>query len=284
MTYLVLGATGLQGGAVARELLRRGASVRALTRNPAAARAQSLSTLGVDLVSGDLNHQSSLDAAFEGISGVFSVQDFYAPDVGLVGEIAQGRNVIAMARKRGVRHIVQSSMGEGCDIGGPAHFLSKAILERDLKRSGVAWTLLGTVWFMDNLLNPDMKPGLMFPVLSGSLARDTLFPMLAISDLGWVAAEALTDPETWRGRKINLAGDVMTVSQMKAAYQRVRGTKPKSWRIPAWAFKRLVPEFAEQLRWHNEVNFSFGVEELLATGRQPTTFEAFLAAQPVERM
>ncbi|RED10589.1 uncharacterized protein YbjT (DUF2867 family), partial [Pontivivens insulae] len=262
MTFLILGATGLQGGAVAREMLKRGQSIRVLTRRASSPKAKALANKGAEIVEGDLSKLETLPPVFEGVTGVFSVQDFYAPGVGLVGELEQGRAVLAAAKAAGVRHIVQSSMGEGNAPGGPEHFISKALLEREIKRSGIDWTLLGTVWFMDNLLNPEMKPALMFPVLSGSLDRKTSFQMLAIEDLGWVAAEALVDPDTLAGRKINLAGDVMTVAQMKETYQAVTAKRPKGWRLPRALFRRLVPEFAEQLAWHNRVNFAFGSEEL----------------------
>lgn len=284
MTFLVLGATGLQGGAVARKLMQRGAKVRALTRNVTSRNAKALAELGAEIAVGDLNDASSLDTAFQGIDGVFSVQDFYAPGVGLPGEIEQGRNVIAVAKKHGIRHIVQSSMGDSDEIGGPDHFLSKAMIERELKRSGLVWTLLGTVWFMDNLKNPEMKPNLMFPVLSGSLNSDTPFPMLAITDLAWAAAEALLNRDKWQGRKINLAGDVKTVPQMKLAYSHIRRRKPKNWSIPAWALKRMVPEFAQQLSWHNETNFNFGSDALLSMGWKPITFETFISQNEIVEM
>jgi uncharacterized protein YbjT (DUF2867 family) len=164
-------------------------------------------------VQGDLDRPETLVPVFVGAKGLFSVQDYYAPGVGLAGEIRQGRAVIAAAKAAGVRHIVQSTMGDGLQPGGPAHFLSKAVLEHDIRASDLDWTLLGTVWFMDNLLNPAMKPHLMFPVLTGSLKSDTPFQMLALDDLGWMAAEALTDPAQWTGRKVNLAGDTLTVGQ-----------------------------------------------------------------------
>ena len=276
MTFLILGATGLQGGAVAREMLKRGRKVRVLTRTAASDRAARLADLGAEVVEGDLSRPETLPAAFGGIEGVFSVQDFYAPGVGLAGELAQGRAVIAAAKAAGVRHIVQSGMGDGTAPGGPDHFVSKALLEREIRQSGLDWTLLGTVWFMDNLLNPAMKPHLMFPVLAGSLRPDTPFQMLAIEDLGWIAAEALGDPATWAGRKINLAGDVMTVPEMKRAYREVTGKRPRGWRIPAAMFRRLVPEFAEQLAWHNRVNFAFGAEELRAVRPDAIGFRSFL--------
>ncbi|MEM9010240.1 MAG: NmrA family NAD(P)-binding protein [Pseudomonadota bacterium] len=284
MTFLVLGATGLQGGAVAQELFNRGQSVRGLTRKAGSAKAQALAKAGAEMVEGDLSKPDTLSAAFEGVEGVFSVQDFYAPGVGLVGELEQGRAVIAAAKAAGVKHIVQSSMGEGHAPGGPRHFVSKALIERDLKRSGLDWTLLGTVWFMDNLLNPEMKPHLMFPVLAGSLKPETKFQMLAIEDLARIAADALMDPASWTGRKINLAGDVMTVGEMKGAYRAVTERKPKSWRIPAALFRRLVPEFAEQLAWHNAVNFAFGSEELRAVLPDAKDLKTFLADKRIAGM
>jgi len=276
MTFLVLGATGLQGGAVANHLLDRGESVRVLTRNASSQEAQVLAARGAQVVSGDLQVPESLGPAFESVEGVFSVQDFYSPGVGLAGEIYQGRAVIKAAIHSGVKHIVQSTMGDGNAIGGPAHFLSKATIERDIKKSGLNWTLLGTVWFMDNLLNPAMKPTLLFPVLAGSLKRNTIFNMLAADDLGWMAAEALTNPSFWLGRKINMAGDAMTVLGMKQTYARVTGRQPKGWMIPRSLFQHLVPEFAEQLDWHNRINFAFGPDEFRSVHQNSTDFSGFL--------
>ncbi len=83
MTFLVLGATGQQGGAVARALLRRGQTVRALTRKTDSSAARTLAGLGATVVAGDLDRPETLPPAFAGVRGVFSVQDFYSPGVGL---------------------------------------------------------------------------------------------------------------------------------------------------------------------------------------------------------
>jgi uncharacterized protein YbjT (DUF2867 family) len=278
MTFLVLGATGTQGSAVVRHLMKRGVSVRALTRNAHQPSARALQGQGVQVFEGDLSKPATLSQAFAGIEGVFSVQDFYAPNVGLPGEIEQGRTVIQMAKAAKVRHIVQSTMGDGHRPGGPSHFLSKAIVERDLKTSGIGYTLLGTVWFLDNLINPKMQPKLIFPVLSGSLQPQTLFHMLAVDDLGWLAAEALTNFGQWSGRKINLAGDVMTIAEMKRQWTQSTQSNPKLWKLPPFIFRRLAPEFAAQLEWHNAVNFSFGTEELKSVRPNATTFMDFMQA------
>jgi len=281
MTFLVIGATGLQGGAVARALLSLGQPVRALTRKIDSAAARALTAQGAELVVGDLDRPETLAPAFAGIQGLFSVQDFYACGVGLAGEIRQGRAVIAAAKAAGVRHVVQSTMGDGLAPGGPPHFLSKAVLERDIRASGLDRTLLGTVRFMDNLINPAMQPHLTFPVLSGSLKRNTRFQMLAVADLARMAAKALTRPDIWAGRKLNLAGDTMTVGAMKAAYREVTGRAPRSWPLPAPMFRRLAPEFAAQLRWHNEVGFAFDQAELRTILPDSLDFRGFLQERGV---
>jgi uncharacterized protein YbjT (DUF2867 family) len=56
---LVFGATGSQGGAVARRLLDRGFRVRALTRDPQKPEAQALAEQGAEVVQGDMDDRSS---------------------------------------------------------------------------------------------------------------------------------------------------------------------------------------------------------------------------------
>ena len=84
---LVTGATGQQGGAVARHLLQGGWKVSALVRDPKKDAAQELANQGAELVQGDLFDGVSLDKALKGIYGTFSVQNFWLPDVGYEGEI-----------------------------------------------------------------------------------------------------------------------------------------------------------------------------------------------------
>ena len=59
-SVLVTGATGQQGGAVARALLSRGHRVKALTRKPDSDAARQLMSAGADLVTGDLGNAASV--------------------------------------------------------------------------------------------------------------------------------------------------------------------------------------------------------------------------------
>lgn len=72
-TVLVVGATGAQGGSVARHLLARGFPVRAFTRDPGSAPAQALARTGAEVVRGDLADRPSLRRALAGCWGAFGL-------------------------------------------------------------------------------------------------------------------------------------------------------------------------------------------------------------------
>src|ERR687898_335825 len=97
---LVSGATGQQGGAVARSLLGRGFGVRALTRNPEKPEARELAGLGAEVASGDLEDRSSIERVLDGVHGVFSVQQFW--ESGVEGETRQGMKLTDAAKAAGV--------------------------------------------------------------------------------------------------------------------------------------------------------------------------------------
>src|SRR5919197_5060723 len=100
----VCGATGRQGGAVSRSLLRNGWPVRALTRRPDKKPAQDLAESGAEVVQADMDDPDSLRSAFEGADGVFNVQNGIAS--GFDKEISRGRNVADADKATGVRHLV----------------------------------------------------------------------------------------------------------------------------------------------------------------------------------
>lgn len=81
----VVGATGLTGGAVARRLLEDGWRVRAVTRSPASHKARALASQGADVVGADANDPASLERAFAGVHGVYTVQNHHIS--GYEGEV-----------------------------------------------------------------------------------------------------------------------------------------------------------------------------------------------------
>jgi uncharacterized protein YbjT (DUF2867 family) len=87
-TILVVGATGQQGGSVARALLRKGFNVRAFTRSTQSEKALALAALGAELVPGDLTDPVSLAEGLKGADGVFGVTTPY--EAGIEADIKQG--------------------------------------------------------------------------------------------------------------------------------------------------------------------------------------------------
>src|SRR5688572_15847013 len=74
---LVVGASGLQGGSVVRHLLTRWDRRSALCRHPGGAAARAAADKGIRIFRGDLDDRASLDAAVQGVYGVFSVQNYW---------------------------------------------------------------------------------------------------------------------------------------------------------------------------------------------------------------
>jgi uncharacterized protein YbjT (DUF2867 family) len=273
----VTGATGRQGGAVARHLLRRGHRVRALTRNPDAPPARRLAGLGAEVVRGDLNDPVSLDTALTGVSTVFSVQDYWQPGVGYDGEIRQGRALIEAAVRAGVETFVQSALaGTIADTGVP-HFASKSRIVGHLRESGLPHVVLGPTVYMDNLLAPRVGP-MMFATLAGGLGRHTSLELVAVDDIGAAVARIVDDPAPFLGRRVDLVGDVLTVPQMRATYRAVLRRPLLPWAVPRAALPRMTGEFADQLAWHRaQVSGWPGLDRAGIDGVAMTGFAAFLA-------
>lgn len=124
--------------------------MRALTRDAGKPAAQELKALGAEIVPGDLDDRAQLDAAFQGAYGVFSVQNYWLPNVGFEGEVRQGKNVVDAAKAAGVQHLVYSSVGSAHRGMGQKHFDSKWQIEQYIHTLGVPCTILRPVFFMEN--------------------------------------------------------------------------------------------------------------------------------------
>jgi uncharacterized protein YbjT (DUF2867 family) len=200
LQVLVTGATRNQGGAVTRHLRAKGFEVRALTRDGNSPASQRLRQAGVQVAEGDMNDPASLDRALVGVNAVFSVQDFWAKGVGYRGEVQQGMHLADAAKRANVSHFVQSGMAHGKHIDGIEHFESKQAIVAHIQAIALPHTVVGTVYFMDNVLEPKRGGGMTFPTLSGTLKPTTPMHMLALDDLGrWLRTSLRTLTVTWGG-------------------------------------------------------------------------------------
>ncbi|MEV1043703.1 NmrA family NAD(P)-binding protein [Streptomyces sp. NPDC049916] len=224
---LVTGATGRQGGAVARALLAAGVPVRALVRDPHAPRAREVEALGAELVTGDLTLRATLDPACHGVRAVFSVQmpPMSEEGVDFAGELVQATNLIEAARAAGVPHFVQSStsgVGRHTETPGWAegrwaalegYFATKqTILERVRGAGFDRWTVVKPAFFMDNL--PQLAPHGPAGGLATVLLPDTTVALVATEDIGAAAAHAVLEPDRFHRVELELAGDRLTMTQV----------------------------------------------------------------------
>jgi uncharacterized protein YbjT (DUF2867 family) len=231
----VTGATGQQGGAVARKLLADGWQVRALTRDVNKPVAQELKALGAELVAGDLDNRAELDVAFKGVYGVFSVQNFWLPNVGFDGEIKQGKLVADTAKAAGVQHLVYSSVGSAHRGMGQKHFESKWIIEQYIHTLDVPYTILRPVAFMDN--HNWSRAYILNGTFSGNGTRpDKATQYIAVEDIGVFAALVFANPKEYLSKTLELAGDELTEPQVAEMFSKVIG-RPVTLTLPVgeWA-------------------------------------------------
>jgi uncharacterized protein YbjT (DUF2867 family) len=226
----VTGATGQQGGAVARKLLAEGWQVRALTRDVNKPAARELRDLKAEIVPGDLDDRAQLDAAFKDAYGVFSVQNFWLPNVGFEGEIRQGKHVAEAAKAAGVQHLVYSSVGAAHRGRGQKHFESKWIIEQHIHALDIPYTILRPVAFFENF---NWERAF---ILNGTFNALGLRPekerqLIAVDDIAVFAALAFANPDQYLGRTIELAGDALTESELAETFANVIG-RPVNLSMP----------------------------------------------------
>lgn len=273
-TILVSGATGQQGGAVARHLLDGGFAVRALTRSPSSPGAKALEELGAEIVQGSFGDPASLARALDRVQGAYSVQTFL--EEGPQGEAAQGRAFAEAAAEAGVEHFVYSSVGGAERDTGIPHFDSKWAVEQRIRELGLPATILRPVFFMDNW-------GAMMrePILAGQLPQplgpDTPLQQIDVDDIGVFAAMAFENPESWIGREVELAGDGLTMTETAEAFGEALGRAVQYVQVPWDAFAAQAgEEFTVMYRWFEEAGYEADIEGLRGEHPGLTSLEAFL--------
>ncbi|MFG2986539.1 NmrA/HSCARG family protein [Streptomyces sp. NPDC048258] len=259
-TVVVAGATGLQGRAVTRHLLRDGWQVRAVTRDPDGARATALAQAGAQVVRAQMEDVDSLAAAAEGAWGLFSVQPTVgssgtAPDFTAEDEVRWGVNVAEAAHAAGIGHFVFTSVAEADRHLAeklPVNLVSKWRIEQHIAALGLPATILRPVSFMENFTGGyALRNG----NLSTGLAPDVPQQIMAVDDVGAVAALAFSRPQEWIDRAVSLAGDELTPVQIAAAIGKALGIPLPYVRIPIDAIRALSEDFAYANEWLNRCGY-----------------------------
>ncbi|WP_435193770.1 NmrA/HSCARG family protein [Natronomonas sp. EA1] len=275
---LVTGATGRQGGAVIDALLSGqfgSHEVFGLTRDGSSPRAQALADRGITVVEGDMTDEKRMRALCDGMDAVFCVTTFFedGPEI----ETEQGVTCVDAAQAAGVDHVVYSSVMAADGDTGLAHFESKRAVEEHIDEVGIDATIIRPTFFMQNfegMWRPDIEQG----QLAMPLAPDTTLQLVDATDIGVAAAMAITDPETFKGEVVELAGAEHTLEELCAAFSEALDRDIEPVYVDVEAFRAEAgDEMADMFVWFNEVGYDVDIEALDALGIDPTTFTEYLA-------
>jgi uncharacterized protein YbjT (DUF2867 family) len=250
---LITGATGQQGGAVIRHLLKRGQKVRALTRNPQ--KADELKRLGAEVSQGDLSDRASLDNALTDIKKMFLVTTPY--ESGVDGEIQQGINGADAAKTAGVEHIVFTSVGSADRDTGIPHFESKWKVEQHIREISLNATFLRPVFFMENFGTPWFLPLLQKGTFALPLRSDRKLAMVSVNNIGEFGANAFIYPEKYIGQGIELAGDELSMSATISMISKATGKTIKYQALQHEGAEEIFGnDFALMFKWFDEVGYN----------------------------
>ena len=155
---LVIGATGLLGGEICRQLRQAGKPVRALTRATAdPVKVEQLKRSGATLVQGDLKDRASLDAACRGVATVITTASTtfsrQAGDSIQTVDLEGQLRLVDAAKAAGVSRFVYVSYSHQINVDCPLTTAKRSV-EAHLQRSGMTYTILAPSVFMEVWLSP----------------------------------------------------------------------------------------------------------------------------------
>lgn len=256
-TILVTGATGRQGGASLGHLRKNGFAVRALTRNPEQPQARAIAGPGVEVMRGDMEDRNVLVRALDGAYGVHSVQS--SRQAGVAGEIRQGINVADVAKTSGIAHFVYSSVASADQHTGIPHFDSKFRIEEHIRATGMHFTIVRPVFFMENWLG--MRETIESGELKLPLDAGKRLQMIAVDNIGGVVAEAFAHPGKWQNRIFELAGDELSMQELAQVFTRTSGREVRYVQVPWDEFeKQAGPEITTMYRWFQDTGYHIDLD------------------------
>jgi len=299
----VVGATGAQGGGLAQAILADrdgGFTVRALTRDPSSKGARALADRGAEVVRADVDDPASLRDAFRGAHGVFCVTFFWA-HLSPEKEIAQAGAMAEAARDAGVRHAIWSTLEDTRNwvpLSDPRmptlkgkykvpHFDGKGESDRFFAEANVPTTYLLTSFYWDNFIHfgmgpkrgPDGKLAIAMPMGTAKL------PGIAVEDIGACAYGIFRKGGELVGKRIGIAGEHLSGSEMAAAFTRALGEEVRYQDVPPEVYRGLGFPGADDLG--NMFQFKRDFEQAfraarsvdVARGLNPSlqTFDVWLA-------
>jgi len=257
LNVLVTGATGKQGGHLVRELLARGHSIRALTRKPESPAAAALAARGVTIVSGDFDDQGSLERAARGVDTVFAMSTPF--ESGVRTETREGINILRAAAAVGVSHLVYASVAGADRATGIPHFDSKFEVEKAIRQSGVPFTIVAPVFFMENFLADWMAAGIAKGSIAMALPATRRLQQIAVADIAQFTALVIERRGSFLGQRIDIASDEVTSATVAAAISAASGRRIEYAALPIDAVRQQNEDLARMFEWFDRVGYDADV-------------------------
>jgi uncharacterized protein YbjT (DUF2867 family) len=253
---LVTGATGQQGGSLARLLLQKKHKVYALTRNTQSSAAQDLGNKGANIVKGDLDDSDSLEQAVNGIDSIFLMGTPF--EDGAEGETRRGKLVADIAKGNNVEHLVYSSVANADKNTGIPHFESKYKIEQHIKNLGIPYTIIGPTFFMENLLGPGLEQGqLALPLSSSRILQQS-----ALENIAEFSALVLERHKPFLGKRIDIASDEVTGEQAAEILSIEIGNRIRYVHIPLGQVHQANEDMARMYEWYEKVGTGIDIKSL----------------------
>ena len=264
-TIFVTGGTGNQGGAVARNLLQQGFTVKVLTRNINSTNAQNLKKLDIELVKGDLNNADSYREHLKDLYGVFSVQTF---ENGIEEEINQGIKLATVAKEVGVKHFLYSSV-IGADLNtNVPHIESKFKIENHIKQIRLPFTIIRPTSLYENFLIPQVRKGILKGKLVQPINRDTIQQYVASEDIGKAAAKIFQNIDLYLSKTMPLATEQLSTQEVADIFSHVLNKKIEYQKLPVLITRLFLGKnLYKMFKWINEKS-SFQIEDLELTHKE----------------
>jgi uncharacterized protein YbjT (DUF2867 family) len=241
---LVTGATGQQGGSLARLLLQKKHKVHALTRNTQSTAAQDLRNRGAKILKGDLDDSDSLKRAVKDVQSIFLMGTPF--EDGTEGEIRRGKLMADIAKENNIDHIVYSSVANADKNTGIPHFESKYKVEQHIKNLGIPYTIIGPAFFMENLLGPGLEQG----QLALPLSPSTILQQSALENIAEFTALVLERRKPFLGKRIDIASDEVTGEQAAKILSNELGQRIRYVPVPLEQVYQANEDMARMYDWY----------------------------------
>ena len=253
---LVTGATGQQGGSLARILLQKKHKVYALTRSTQSPAAQHLKNKGAILVQGNLDDSDFLKRAIKGVDFIFLMGTPF--EDGPEAETRRGKQVVDIAQEEKIEHLVYSSVANADKNTGIPHFESKHKIEQHIKSIKIPYTIIGPTFFMENLLGPGLQQGQLALPLSSS----TILQQSALENIAEFSALVLERHKPFLGKRIDIASDEITGEQAAKILSNELGYMIRYVQIPFERVRESNEDMARMYEWYEKVGTGIDIPNL----------------------